>query len=123
MKECYSLNGCDTGEAKITKGYHLKARHIIHTVGPIYSGMEEDKQRMENCYWNSLTLARQYDIHSIAFQAISTGVYGYPLDEAVPIALLTIARWLQENEDYEMAVIISCFDQWTFDKYQAFCRK
>lgn len=117
LEECRTLNGCNTGEAKITKGYRLKAKYVIHTVGPIYSGKTQDKVMLENCYRNSLKLARENDIHSIAFPAISTGVYGYPLEEAVPIAMEAIREWLKENEDYEMRVILSCFNQRTYELY------
>lgn len=91
LEECRTLNGCETGEAKITKGYNLKAGFIIHTVGPRYSGSEEDTALLRNCYWNSLELARKNNIHSIAFPAISTGVYGYPIKEATEIALRTVS--------------------------------
>ena len=120
LEECRKLHGCKTGEAKITKGYHLKADYIIHTVGPIYSGCEQDETDLESCYRNSLELAKKYGIHSIAFPAISTGVYGYPLEEAIPIAILTVTNWFNENRDYGMEVIYSCFDQKTYDSYQEF---
>ena len=83
LAECRTLHGCRTGEAKITKGYRLKAKYIIHTVGPIYSGTAEDAAQLADCYRNSLDLAKEYELHSIAFPAISTGVYGYPLEDAV----------------------------------------
>ena len=82
LAECRTLHGCRTGEAKITKGYRLKAKCIIHTVGPIYSGTAEDAAQLADCYRNSLDLAKEYELHSIAFPAISTGVYGYPLEDA-----------------------------------------
>ena len=87
LAECRTLHGCNTGEAKITKGYRLKAKYVIHTVGPIYSGRPSDEVDLRNCYYNSLELAKVHDIHSIAFPAISTGVYGYPMQEAEKIAL------------------------------------
>ena len=118
LAECRTLHGCNTGEAKITKGYRLKAKHVIHTVGPIYSGKASDASDLRNCYYHSLELAKAYGIHSIAFPAISTGVYGYPLQEAAQIALTTILQWLQENADYEMKVIMSCFGQQTYDLLQ-----
>lgn len=117
LKECMTLHGCKTGEAKITGGHKLKSKYIIHTVGPIYSGKERDKTMLRNCYWNSLKLARENDIHSIAFPAISTGVYRYPLKEACEIAYKTVCEWLEENSDYEMSVIFSCFDKRTLDVY------
>ena len=118
LAECRTLHGCNTGEAKITKGYRLKAKYVIHTVGPIYSGRPSDEVDLRNCYYNSLELAKVHDIHSIAFPAISTGVYGYPMQEAAEIALSTIKNWLQENEDYELQIILSCFSQQTYDCYQ-----
>lgn len=111
LEECRTLNGCRTGEAKITKGYDLPARYVIHTVGPIYSGSARDPEDLTNCYRNSLELAREKGLHSIAFSAISTGVYGYPKDKAVKIAVDTVAHWLRENEDYDMKVIFSCFSE------------
>ncbi|MCM1244025.1 MAG: O-acetyl-ADP-ribose deacetylase [Roseburia sp.] len=118
LEECKTLNGCETGEAKITKGYNLKADYVIHTVGPIYSGSPSDEELLSACYRNSLELAKKNDIHSIAFPAISTGVYGYPLEEAVPIAFNTITKWLEGNADYGITVILSCFDKMTYDMYQ-----
>ncbi len=110
LAECRTLHGCRTGEAKITKGYRLKAKYIIHTVGPIYSGTSEDAAQLADCYRNSLELAKTYDIHSIAFPAISAGAYGYPLD--------TVADWLQSHADYDMRVIFCCFDARTAQAYQ-----
>lgn len=110
LAECRTLNGCETGQAKITKGYKLKAKYVIHTVGPIYSGSESDPIKLADCYRNSLDLARKNDIHSIAFPAISTGVYGYPIDDACHIAVETIVKWLDENEDYTLKIILSCFN-------------
>ena len=120
LEECRSLHGCRIGEAKITKGYHLKADYIIHTVGPVYSGKKQDEIDLANCYRNSLELAKIHGIHSIAFPAISTGAYGYPLEEAIPIAIYTVTNWFSENADYGMEVIYSCFDQNTYNLYQAF---
>ena len=90
LAECRTLHGCRTGEAKITKGYRLKAKYIIHTVGPIYSGTAEEAAQLADCYRNSLALAKEHDVHSIAFPAISTGVYGYPLEDATEIAVKTV---------------------------------
>ena len=123
LKECRTLHGCETGEAKITKGYRLKASYVIHTVGPVYSGRDRDRQDLANCYWNSLELARKYDLHSIAFSAISTGVYGYPPEEAVPIAADTVKKWLKEHTDYEIKIIMCCFNQRIFDLYQRYLSK
>ncbi len=120
LEECRTLHGCETGEAKITKGYNLKADYIIHTVGPVYSGKEQDEIDLENCYRNSLELAKEYGVHSIAFPAISTGVYGYPLEEAIPIAICSVTNWFAENKDYGMKVIYSCFNQNTYNTFQEY---
>ena len=82
LEECRTLGGCPTGEARITKGYNLPARFVIHTVGPVYSGKTEDSRLLTNCYANSLKLAKENNIKSIAFPAISCGVYGYPIEDA-----------------------------------------
>ena len=101
LAECRTLHGCRTGEAKITKGYRLKAKYIIHTVGPIYSGTPEDAVRLADCYRNSLELAN-----------------GYPLDAATQIAVDTVTDWLQNHADYDMRVIFCCFDARTKQAYQ-----
>ena len=119
LAECRTLHGCRTGEAKITKGYRLKAKYIIHTVGPIYSGVAEDAVQLADCYRNSLNLAKEHDVHSIALPAISTGVYGYPLEDATEIAVKTVAQWLEDHADYAMQVIFCCFDARTERVYQA----
>ena len=120
LEECKLLNGCQTGQAKITKGYDLKAKYVIHTVGPVYSGKHEDEHMLRDCYWNSLTLARKNDIHTIAFPAISCGVYGYPVEKAVPLVLKTIADWLDANSDYTMKISLYCFDEETTKEYQKY---
>ena len=116
--ECSRLAPLGLGSAKITKGYKLPARYVIHTVGPIYGGRKEDAVDLHNCYWNSLEIAKKYDVHSIAFPAISTGVYGYPLLEAVIIAIRAVKDWLEQNQNYDMKVIFSCFDDRTFNFYR-----
>ena len=118
LEECRTLGGCPTGEAKITGGYNLKAKYVIHTVGPVYSGADSDAQMLASCYWNSLELAKQHDIHSIAFPAISTGVYGYPIDKAAVVAVDTIQRWIKSNCDYGMTVILSCFNDAAYKAYK-----
>ena len=118
LAECRTLHGCRTGEAQITKGYRLKAKYIIHTVGPFYSGTAEDAAQLADCYRNSLDLAKEHDVHSIAFPAISTGVYGYPLEDATEIAVKTVAQWLEAHADYAMQVIFCCFDARTERVYQ-----
>lgn len=118
LAECRTLHGCETGEAKITKGYRLKASYVIHTVGPIYSGRKEHPVMLRNCYWNSLELAKEYQLHSIAFPAISTGVYGYPLVEAAKVALETAAEWMERNPEYGMEIVMVCFDGRTLGVYE-----
>ena len=122
LNECRTLGGCNTGEAKITKGYKLKAKYVIHTVGPIYSGKDSDATNLANCYKNSLDLAKKYDVHSIAFPAISTGVYHYPLKDATKIAIATVDNWLKNNSDYDMTIIYSCFDTKTYNMYKAYLK-
>ena len=94
LSECRQLQGCQTGKAKITKGYNLRASHVIHTVGPIYSGKEEDAVLLSSCYRQSMRLAEENGLSSIAFPAISCGVYGYPIADAAKIALETICELL-----------------------------
>lgn len=118
LTECAALGGCKTGEAKITKGYHLKADYVIHTPGPIYSVHKNPEKLLEGCYGNSLELAKQNGIHEIAFPAISTGVYGYPKQEAAEIALKTVTHWLNSNIDYVMLVHFVCFRVRDFEVYK-----
>ena len=118
LKECRTLHGCETGQAKITKGYNLKSKYVIHTVGPIYSGSEQDKILLASCYKNSLDIAKEYDIKSIAFPAISTGVYAYPIEKATAIAVKTVKEWLNQNNDYGITVYFCCFDEATFIPYR-----
>ena len=109
LAECRTLGGCATGAAKITKGYRLPARYVIHTVGPVYSGSASDAELLRSCYRNSLELARAHGLHSIAFPAISTGVYGYPKEAAAEIALMTIREWFDAHPDADMRVTIVSF--------------
>lgn len=118
LAECKTLGGCKTGEAKITKGYRLKAKWIIHTVGPIYSGADSDELLLVACYRNSLNLAKNNNIHSVSFLAISTGAYGYPARESIFIALNTVMEWQSNNSDYDMAVEFCCFDEYMYSYYR-----
>ena len=118
LRECRTLHGCKTGEAKLTKGYQLKAAYVIHTVGPVYSGTPDDAKLLRNCYWNSLELARTHGIHSIAFPSISTGAYRYPKKEAAAIAAATVAAWLRVNPDYGMSILFACYDEATTSLYR-----
>ncbi len=117
--ECKNLGGCKTGQAKITKGYNLPAKYVIHTVGPIYDEMcpKACCELLKQCYKNSLDLALKNNIHTIAFPSISTGIYGFPLNDACKIALRTINNWQNNHKDYIIKVIICCFDNNTFSKY------
>lgn len=111
LAECKTLGGCKTGEAKITKGYNLPAKYIIHTVGPIYRfhSPTENEQLLAACYRNSLNLAEEYGCESIAFSCISTGVYGYPKKLAAEVAVATVKAWLSEYQS-QMEVIFCVFD-------------
>ncbi|AFH50446.1 Putative phosphatase [Ignavibacterium album JCM 16511] len=113
------LGGCETGEAKISPGFKLPAKFIIHTVGPVWQGgnCNEDKL-LENCYLNSLRLTVKNNIKTIAFPAISTGVYGFPLERATNIAVKTVIKFL-ENDDTIEKVIFACFDERTYQVYEA----
>lgn len=123
LAECRTLGGCETGAAKITKGYRLPARYVIHTVGPVYSGSTSDAQLLRSCYWNSLALARAHGLHTIAFPAISTGVYGYPKEAAAEIALMTIREWFDAHPDAGMRVTIVSFSAQDDAVYQKIQRE
>ena len=103
---CKRIGGCPTGEAKITDGYNLFARNVIHTVGPVYSGKPRDSHLLEKCYQNSLKLANDYNIKSIAFPAISCGVYGYPMKDACQIAVDTTCGFLDKNRSIEKVIFV-----------------
>ncbi|GLB40554.1 putative A1pp-domain-containing protein [Lyophyllum shimeji] len=99
LDECRTLNGCNTGESKITRGYNLPARHVIHTVGPVYSPpeVEEKARQLASCYRTSLEVAVENEIRHIAFPSISTGVYGYPIEDATHIALGTVRQFIESE--------------------------
>jgi len=106
LAECRTLGGCPTGEARITRGYRLPARHVIHTVGPVYRGTPDDRRLLTACYHNSLKLAGQHQIATIAFPAISCGVYGYPIREASRIAVDTTCNFLKKDKIIQKVVFI-----------------
>jgi len=119
LAECRALHGCPTGEAKITKGYRLKARHVIHTVGPVWhGGRSGEPELLANCYRNSLALAEKRKLKSIAFPAISTGVYGYPKEPAVEIAV----REVKAHAGFLERVVFCCFDAATAGLYRSIVR-
>lgn len=116
LAECRALNGCRTGEAKITGAYNLPQRHVIHTVGPVWTGGgASEADLLASCYRNSLRLAFDHACGSIAFPAISTGVYGYPKDEAAEIAITTVRGVLAASD---MQVLFCCFDASTLAVYR-----
>lgn len=118
LTECRTLNGCETGQAKITKGYNLPAKYVIHTVGPIWNGGDNNEAGLlANCYRNSLRLAVENDVKTIAFPSISTGVYGYPLELGSKVALTEITEFLKRNNEIEKVVIV-CFANRPLKIYQ-----
>ncbi len=118
LAECRVLGGCDTGDAKITTGGNLRAKYVIHAVGPIYRGTPRDAELLASCYRRSLEIAQDHGLVSVAFPAISCGVYGYPLDEAAPIALNTVAATLPECP----SISLVRFVLFSRDVYEAFER-
>jgi O-acetyl-ADP-ribose deacetylase len=118
LEECRALKGCATGDAKITKGYQLTAKYVIHTVGPVWRGGEKnEKQMLESCYKRCLEIAAQNNIQSIAFPNISTGVYGYPKKEAATIAVGTVKIFLSTS-DIPKEVIFVCFGEENYNLYK-----
>jgi len=111
LAECRTLNGCATGEAKITAGYRLPARWVIHTVGPIWRGGGQDEdQDLAACYRDSLQLAQTHGVRSIAFPSISTGAYGFPVERAAPIAVTEISHFLASDPAMEKVILV-CFNE------------
>lgn len=134
LEECRTLGGCLTGQAKITKGYNLPAKYVIHTVGPVWrGGKNNEDELLANCYKNSLQLAVQYKIRTIAFPAISTSIYSFPIERATKIAVSTVEDFLKSNEHIKNGTVIDsslqinilekvvfvCFSQKDFDVYNS----
>ncbi len=118
LEECRQLHGCNTGEAKLTKGYRLPAKYVIHTVGPVWQGGNHgEPELLKNCYKNSLKIAIDQDMKSIAFPAISTGVYGYPKDQAAAIAVNTILDYASGKVPEDFEVWLVAFDPETQKLY------
>lgn len=114
---CYEIGGCPTGEARITPGFRLPARYVIHTVGPVWRGGNHNEDKMlASCYTESLELAADNEIDSIAFPSISTGAYGYPHEEAANIAMDTVRQWLGDSK-LPREVTFVCFDQRMYQRY------
>ena len=118
LEECKKLNGCKTGEAKITKGYKLQSKFVIHTVGPIWNGGNyNEDELLTNCYLNSLKLAVENKIKTIAFPAISTGVYGFPLERAAQIAIKAVKKFIQSEKSIQKIIFV-CFDDRAYQTYK-----
>ena len=118
LEECRTLGGCPTAEAKITGGYRLKARHVIHTVGPIYAdGNHGEPELLAACYRNSLKVAEENCLKTIAFPSISTGAYGYPIERAAPIALREIRAFLSMHPDFKKVYVV-CFSLSDYELYR-----
>jgi O-acetyl-ADP-ribose deacetylase (regulator of RNase III) len=118
LRECETLGGCETGGAKITRGYRLKASHVIHAVGPVWSGGGRGEEALlASCYRTSLALAAEHELASIAFPAISTGVYRFPADRAARIAVGTVASELAPSPSGIMRVVFCCFSPESADHH------
>jgi O-acetyl-ADP-ribose deacetylase (regulator of RNase III) len=117
LAQCRRLGGCEAGDAKITTGGNLNAKYVIHTVGPVYSGRPRDEELLASCHRRSLEVASENDCKSVAFPAISTGVYGYPLDEAAPIALQTVIDYLKSHDDIALVRFV-LFGQTAYEAFQ-----
>jgi O-acetyl-ADP-ribose deacetylase (regulator of RNase III) len=117
LGECRTLGGCETGEAKITSGYGLPARWVIHTVGPVWSGgCEGEEELLASCYRSCLAIVRERAIRSVAFPSVSTGVYGFPIEKACRIALRVTVEELERSPLLERVIFV-CFGQRDFETY------
>ena len=119
LAECRTLHGCETGQAKITGAYNLPCEYVIHTVGPIWNGgRSKEEELLAGCYFNSMQLAQEHGIRSIAFPSISTGVYSYPVELAAKVAVRTVSRFLEDNPDSFDLVEWVLFDSVTESVYE-----
>ena len=120
VHECRLLGGCKTGQAKITKGYRLPARHIIHTVGPVWRGGENgEPELLAACYRSALELAQGHGLRSVAFPAISTGIFSYPMDAAAQVAARTVANTVRAEPNAFDRILVVCFDEHAADIFAA----
>lgn len=118
LEECKTLNGCETGDAKITKAYNLPAKYVIHTVGPVwYGGKSNEEELLASCYRRSLELAVENNIHTIAFPNISTGIYRFPKEKAAKIAIKTVQQFLAVNTKIQEVIFVT-FDSDNYQIYQ-----
>jgi len=118
LNECRLLGGCKTGQAKLTRGYRLKARFIIHTVGPVWRGGDYDEpELLASCYRSCLALCKKHNIRSVAFPAISCGIYQYPVDQATRIAVSEVESFLRDGGDIDLVEFV-CFSQDIVDAYE-----
>ena len=123
LEECRQLDGCPTGQAKITRGYNLPAHWVIHTVGPVWRGGEhKEEELLASCYRNSLSLAEQHGIKTIAFPCISTGVYGFPGERGAKIAVGEVRKFLDRNRSIEKVVFV-CFLERDYQHYSEILRQ
>ncbi|MGD1900851.1 MAG: O-acetyl-ADP-ribose deacetylase [Geitlerinemataceae cyanobacterium] len=118
VEECRLLRGCKTGQAKMTQGYALPAKHVIHTVGPVWNGGKKNEpELLASCYANSLAIAADNNLKSIAFPCISTGIYGFPKGRAAKIAVATAAEFLATQADRDWRIIFCCYGASDFERY------
>ena len=118
LEACIELKGCPTGEAKVTPGFRLPAKHIIHTVGPVWHGGQSGEiEMLRSCYRQSLALAKSVDARTVAFPAISTGVYRFPVEYAADIAIREVWTFLDENDSFEKVLLV-CFSKAHFDVFE-----
>lgn len=121
LAECRSLNGCETGQSKITKGYNLPAKYVIHTVGPVwYGGNKNESELLKSCYTAALNLAKENNIKTIAFPAISCGIYHFPIDKACKIAYDTVTKFINKYDCFEKVIFIDINDS-IIEAYKKIC--